>query len=35
MLHHASTLIVDHLQGAFFGMCSLCFNLYVRNSTCD
>jgi len=37
MLQHASALNVGHLQGArkFFNMCSLCFNLFGRNSTYD
>jgi len=26
-------LTVGHLQGASFSICSLCLNLYVRNST--
>jgi len=37
MLQHVSALAVGYLPGApkFFSMCSLCFNLYSRNSTHD
>ena len=30
MFRHVSALTVGHFQGAFFSMCSLCFNLYVK-----
>ena len=35
MLRRVSALIVVRLQGAFFSLCSVCRNLYGRNSTCD
>jgi len=35
MLQHVLALTTGHLQGAFFSMCSLCFNLYVEQATHD
>jgi len=35
MLQHINALTVGHLQGAFLNVCSLCFNLHVRNFTYD
>jgi len=35
MLRHVSAWAFSSLQGAFCGMCSICFNLFVRNSTYD
>jgi len=34
MLRHVSALIVGHVLGVSFNICSLYFNLNVRNSTC-
>jgi hypothetical protein len=33
MFQHVSALIVSHCQGDLLNMCSLSFNLHVRNST--
>ena len=35
MLQHVLALNVGHLQGAFFSMWSLCFNLYVEQAAHD
>jgi len=35
VFQHIYALAVRHLQGAFLKVCSLCFNLHVRNSTND
>jgi len=35
MLQRVLVLTAGHLQGAFFSMCSLCFNLYVEQAKHD
>lgn len=35
MLQHVLNLTVGHLQGVFFSMWSLCFNLYVEQAAHD